>query len=48
MTGLGASEMGDSFDTSQANHFVTAKGLVEVSGSPAVVSTTGLVQLSDY
>ena len=33
---------GDSFDTSQAEHFVTAKGLIEFSGSPAIVCTTGL------
>jgi hypothetical protein len=35
----------DSLDTSQAEHFVTAKGLVEISGSPAIVPTTGLLQL---
>ena len=29
ITELGASETGDSFDTSQADHFVTTKGLVE-------------------
>jgi hypothetical protein len=29
ITELGASETGDSFDTSQADHFVTAKDLVE-------------------
>jgi hypothetical protein len=43
ITGLEASEIGDSFDTSQADHFMTAKGLTEISGSPAVVSTTGLL-----
>ena len=32
---------GDSFDSSQADHFATAKGLSEISGSPALVSTTG-------
>jgi hypothetical protein len=42
---LGASETGDSFETSQADHFITAKGLAEISGSPALVSTTGLLQL---
>jgi hypothetical protein len=31
----------DSFDTSQADHFVTAKGLLEINGSPALFSTTG-------
>jgi hypothetical protein len=34
---------GDSFDTSQAEHFVTAKGLIEITGSPALVSTTRLL-----
>ena len=38
---------GDSFDTSQTNHFVTAKGLIEISGSPALVSTTGLLHFSN-
>jgi hypothetical protein len=32
---------GDSFDTSQADHFVTAKGLLEINGSLALFSTTG-------
>jgi hypothetical protein len=32
---------GDSFDTSQADHFATAKGLLEINGSPALVFTTG-------
>ena len=32
---------GDSFDTSQADLFATAKGLLEINGSPALVSTTG-------
>ena len=45
IAGLGVSETGDSFDTSQAEHFVTAKGLAEISDSPALF-TTG--QLSDY
>jgi len=40
----GASEMGDSFETRKADHVVTAKRLVEISGSPALVSTTGLLQ----
>jgi len=35
--------MGDSFDTSQADHFAAAKGLIEISGIPALVSTTGLL-----
>jgi len=42
---LGPSETGDSFDISQAEHFVTEKGLAEISGSPAIVPTTGLLQL---
>jgi hypothetical protein len=33
----------DSFDISQADHFATAKGLLEINGSPALVSTTGLL-----
>jgi len=36
---------GDSFDISQAEHLVTAKSLVKISGSPAIVSKTGLMQL---
>jgi hypothetical protein len=31
---------GESFDTSQAEHLVTAKGLIEASGSPAFIYTT--------
>ena len=34
---------GDSFNTSQADHFAAAKGLIEISGTPAVVSTIGLL-----
>jgi hypothetical protein len=33
---------GDSYDTSQVEHFLTAKGLIEISGSSALASTTGL------
>jgi hypothetical protein len=39
ITRLGASDNGHSLDTSQAEH-VTAKGLIEISGSPA---STGLL-----
>jgi hypothetical protein len=46
ITNLGTLETGDSFDTSQAEHFVTAKGLLEISGSPALVSTTGQLHCS--
>jgi len=43
ITGLEAWETWDSFDTSQAGHFGTTKGLIEISGTPALVSTTGLL-----
>jgi len=46
ITGLRARETGgggDFFDTSQAEHFVTAKGLTENSGSSTLVYTTGLL-----
>ena len=43
ITGFGGRETGDSFDTSQAEHFVTAKGLVEIGRSPALLYTTGLL-----
>lgn len=33
----------NSFDTSQAQHFAKAKGRVEISGSRALVYTTGLL-----
>jgi hypothetical protein len=41
ITILGASEMGGSFETSQAGHFETAKGLVEISGSPELAFSSG-------
>jgi len=44
ITGFGASETRDSFATSQAEHFVTAKGPVEIGRSPALVYTTGLLR----
>jgi len=34
---------GDSFDTSQADHFAAAKGLIEISGTAALVCTIGLL-----
>jgi len=38
--------MEDSFDTSQAENFVTAMGCVEISGSPVLVSTNELLHFT--
>ena len=43
VTGQGSRKKGDSFETSQADDFAAAKALIEVSGIPALVSTTGLL-----
>ena len=43
--------MGHSFDTSYGDHFITAQGFIEISSSPALVSTTRplhFLQLRDY
>jgi hypothetical protein len=42
ITRLGTRETGDSFHTSRGEHFATAEGGVEICGSPALVSTSGL------
>jgi len=47
ITGVGGLETRNSFYTSQAEHFVTAKGLVEFGGLPALVSTTGLLHCTN-
>jgi len=43
--GLEPGSQGDSFDTSQAAHCVTAKSFLEIINSPALISSTGLLQL---
>jgi hypothetical protein len=40
---LMSANFGDSFDTSQAEGFVTAKGLIGITGSPALVFTAELI-----
>jgi hypothetical protein len=41
ITKLRTAEMGDSFDTRQAEQLATAKDRIEISGAAALVSTTG-------
>jgi hypothetical protein len=41
ITKLRTSEMGNSFDTRQAEQLATAKARIEISGSATLISTTG-------